>query len=83
MTDEYGNAQPSTTYELHCVDASGVILKKDAILYAFTWIRIIAVIGFGPVALLAFLLAAPVGRALSKLFDRRQKSKIPEVIEPT
>jgi hypothetical protein len=26
-TDEYGNTQPSTAYELHCVDANGVIVK--------------------------------------------------------
>lgn len=34
-TDEYGNTQPSTAYELHCVDANGVIIKKDPVLYAF------------------------------------------------
>ena len=28
-TDEYGNSQPSTAYELHCVDRNGTVVKKD------------------------------------------------------
>jgi hypothetical protein len=82
-TDEYGNTQPSTAYELHCVDAKGMILKKDPVLYAFAWIGIITVIGLGIAALLAFMLAAPAGLFLSKVFKQRQKSNITNVIEPT
>src|SRR5574339_1296586 len=53
-TDEYGNTQPSTAYELHCVDANGVVVKNDPVLYAFMWIGAIAVMGLGIAALLAF-----------------------------
>ena len=69
-TDEYGNTQPSTAYELHCVDENGVILKKDPVLYAFLWMGIIAVIGLGISALFAFALAAPAGVLIAKLLDR-------------
>lgn len=82
-TDENGNTQPSTAYELHCVDANGVILKNDPVLYAFIWIGVIAVIGLGIAALLAFVLAAPAGLFIAKIFHRRQKSNITDVIEPT
>lgn len=82
-TDEHGNTQPSTAYELHCVDANGIVLKKDPVLYAFAWIGIIAVIGLGIAALLAFALAAPAGLFISKLLSSGQKSKRIEVIGPT
>jgi hypothetical protein len=58
-TDEYGNTQPSTAYELHCLDANGVVVKEDPVLYAFLWTGIMVVIGLVIAALLAFALAAP------------------------
>jgi len=82
-TDEYGNTQPSTAYELHCVDKNGGIIKKDPILYAFTWIGIISMIGLGIAAVLSFALAAPAGLFISKLFNDRRKSNITDIIEPT
>lgn len=81
-TDEYGNTQPSTAYELHCVDANGVVVKEDPVLYAFVWIGIIALIGLVIAALLAFALAAPLGVLVAKLLNRRQKSNIEANIEP-
>jgi hypothetical protein len=69
-TDEYGNTQPSTAYELHCVDSNNVIIKKDPVLYAFIWIGIIAVIGLFIGALLAIALAAPAGILVARLFKR-------------
>lgn len=80
-TDEYGNTQPSTAYELHCVDASGVILKEDPILYAFAWIAIIVLIGLVIAALPAFALATPAGLLISRLVSR-QKSNIADTIAP-
>jgi ABC-type glycerol-3-phosphate transport system permease component len=80
-TDEYGNTQPSTAYELHCVDANGVILKKDPILYAFAWIGIIVATGLVITALLAFALAAPASLMISRLVSR-QKTNITETIAP-
>lgn len=81
-TDEYGNTQPSTAYELHCVDANGVVVKEDPVLYAFVWIGIIALIGLVIAALLAFALAAPLGVLVAKLLNRRQKSNVETNIEP-
>ena len=43
--DEFGNRQPSTAYELHCVDSSGNVVKTDPVFYAFLWIGIWALIG--------------------------------------
>ena len=80
--DEYGNTQPSTAYELHCVDANGVILKKDPVLYAFTWTGGIVVIGLVIAALLAFALAAPAGILISRFFHRREQADITATIEP-
>jgi ABC-type glycerol-3-phosphate transport system permease component len=81
-TDEYGNSQPSTAYELHCVDADGVVVKEDPILYAFVWIGIIGLIGLVIAALLAFAFAAPAGALITKLLNRRQKSNVETNIEP-
>jgi hypothetical protein len=81
-TDEFGHSQPSTAYELHCVDTNGVVVKEDPILYAFLWIGIIAAIGLIIAVLFSFALAAPAGVLISKLLNRRQKSNITTTIEP-
>jgi len=81
-TDEYGNSQPTTAYEMHCVDANGAVVKKDPILYGFLWIGMIAVIGLVIAALLAFALAAPAGVFITKLLNRRQKQDISANLEP-
>ena len=81
-TDEYGNFQPTTAYEMHCVDAHGAVVKKDPILYGFLWIGMIAVIGLVIAALLAFALAVPAGALIAKLLNRRQKQDIAANIEP-
>jgi len=81
-TDEYGNSQPSTAYELHCIDATGAIVKEDPVLYAFLWIGIIALIGLGIAALLAFGLAAPAGMLIARLLDRNKKTNIAANTEP-
>lgn len=81
-TDEYGNSQPTTAYELHCVDTHGVVVKKDPVLYAFVWIGIIGLIGLVIAAVFAFALAAPTGAWIAKLLNQRQKSNIETNIEP-
>jgi len=52
-------SQPSMAVELHCIDSSGNILKKDPIVYSFLWIGVFALIGFVISASLAFALAVP------------------------
>jgi hypothetical protein len=80
--DEFGNTQPSTAYELHCVDASGTVVKEDPVLYAFLWMGIIVVIGLVLAAGLAFLLAAPAGVLISRMLDRAQRPPFAQNIEP-
>jgi hypothetical protein len=75
-TDEYGNRQPSTAYELHCIDASGEVVKEDPIAFAFLWIGIVAVIGLTIGAILAFLLAAPAGVLIARLFKRNNPADV-------
>src|SRR4030095_466572 len=69
-TDEYGNSHPSTAYELHCVDASGEVVKTDPIVYAFLWDGVFAVVGFLIIIGLSFLLAAPAGALIGKVFNQ-------------
>lgn len=81
-TDEYGNTQPSTAYELHCMDATGEVVKEDPVLFAFLWMGIITVIGLVIAALFAFVLAAPAGILIARALDRRQRKDITASIEP-
>ena len=81
-TDEYGNTQPSTADELHCIDVTGAVVKEDPVLYAFLWIGVIAVIGLVIAALLAFALAAPAGLLIARLLNRNKKTNIAANIEP-
>lgn len=81
-TDEFGNSQPSTAYELHCIDATGAVVKEDPVLYAFIWMGIIAVIGLVIAAVLAFALAAPAGVLIARLLNRNKKTNIAANIEP-
>jgi hypothetical protein len=71
-TDENGNRQPSTAYVLQCVDANGVIIKEDPVVYAFEWVGILVLIGLILAALLSFAFAAPAGVLIGKLFGRNR-----------
>lgn len=81
-TDEYGNTQPSTAYELHCVDSAGTVVKEDPVQFAFLWTGIMAAAGFLLAGLLAFALAAPVGVLIAGVLKRNQKPSISANIEP-
>ena len=74
-TDENGHRQPSTAYVLQCVDASGEVLKEDPVGYAFLWMGIIAVMGLVLSGVLAFVLAAPAGVLIAKLFSKLKKAQ--------
>jgi len=69
-TDEFGNRQPATAYELHCVDASGEVVKTDPVLYAFIWIGIWALIGLIISVILTFVFAVPGGMLVTKLLNK-------------
>ena len=81
-TDEYGNSQPSTAYELHCVDSNGEVVKKDPVVYAFMWMGGLAVIGLVIAALLAFGFAAPASALIAGVLERNKKANIAANIEP-
>jgi len=81
-TDEFGNSQPSTAYELHCVDSNGEVVKEDLILYAFLWTGAMVAVGLGIAALLAMVLAAPAGILIARVLERNKKRHLEATIEP-
>jgi hypothetical protein len=81
-TDEFGNSQSSTAYEMHCVDSNGEVVKKDPVLYVFVWIGSNMVIGLVIAALLAFAPPAPAGVIIARLLSSRQKTSLAANIEP-
>jgi ABC-type glycerol-3-phosphate transport system permease component len=74
-TDENGFTQPSTAYELHCVDAQGAVVKNDPIVYAFGWIGLSALAGVIVSALLSFVFAVPGGMLVTKLLEKFRSPK--------
>ena len=71
--DEFGNRQPSTAYELHCVDSSGNVVKTDPVFYAFLWIGIWALIGAVVSGVLTFVFAVPGGMLVTKLLNKLKR----------
>ena len=69
-TDEFGNRHPATAYELHCVDASGTVVKTDPVLYAFIWIGIFGLIGLIISGVLTFVFAVPGGMLVTRLLEK-------------
>jgi len=78
--DDNGFEQPATGYEIQCFDANGEVVKTDPVAYAFIWIGIFAAIGLVVAGILAFVLAAPAGVLIARLF--KQNNKQPINIEP-
>jgi ABC-type glycerol-3-phosphate transport system permease component len=74
-TDEFGNRQPATAYELHCVDSSGEVVKTDPVLYAFIWIGIFALIGLIISVILTFVFAVPGGMLVTKILNKLKVSR--------
>jgi ABC-type glycerol-3-phosphate transport system permease component len=81
-TDEFGNSLPATGYELHCIDEAGTVVKSDPVGYAFLWVGLFALVGLIISIILAFLLAAPLGVMIGKLFKRTQRPNLADNIEP-
>ena len=67
-TDDNGFETPATGYEIQCLDAEGNVAHTDPVSFAFIWIGIFGAFGLLIAALLAFLLAAPAGVLISRLF---------------
>ncbi len=73
IQDEFGNPQPATATELHCVDNAGNVVKSDPVGFAFLWVAILVVTGLAASALLAFAFAAPAGVLLGNLIGKLRK----------
>ncbi len=71
-TDDNGFPVPGTAYELHCMDVNGNVVKNDVIAFGFLWEGIVVAVALVLTALLAFLLAAPAGVVIARLFRPRQ-----------
>ncbi len=67
-TDDNGFETPATGYEIQCMDASGNVAHTDSVSFAFIWIGILGGIGLLVAAVLAFVLAAPAGVLIGRLF---------------
>lgn len=66
-TNDFGNTEPASGVELHCVDKSGTVVKSDPVGYAFLWDGIFALVGLIVSILLAFALAAPIGILIGRI----------------
>jgi ABC-type glycerol-3-phosphate transport system permease component len=76
--DEFGNQQPSTAYELHCVDSNGTVVKEDPVVYAFIWIGIWGVIGLILSGVLTFVFAVPGGMLVTKVLNKLRTPRTDE-----
>jgi hypothetical protein len=70
MTDSNGVDQPATAYELHCVDSGGNVVKNDPVVFAFIWEGLFAAAAVVLAIVLAFVLAAPAGVLIGRMFNR-------------
>ena len=74
-TDEFGNARPSTAYELHCEDSNGEVVQTDPVGYAFIWVAIVALLGAALTGILAFVFAVPGGLLGTRLLEKIRKPR--------
>lgn len=65
-TDEYGNSEPATGYEMRCLDANGNVVQEGSPNYAFYWIGLLMLVSLLVSAGLAFLVAAPLGVLIAR-----------------
>jgi len=74
--DEFGNPESGTAYELHCVDASGTIVKNDPVVYSFLWIGVWAVLGLITAVVLTFVFAVPGGMLVTKILNKLKSPRV-------
>jgi hypothetical protein len=74
--DEYGNEHPATGYAMQCVDAAGVVVREPSPDYAFYWLGLLAVGSLVLAAVLAVLLAAPLGALTTYLVNRLRQPRL-------
>jgi hypothetical protein len=70
ITDESGFESPATGYELHCLSATGELVRNVGPAYAFAWVGLLAAAGLVLAAALAVVLAVPAGALIARLTRR-------------
>jgi hypothetical protein len=73
-TDSNGFETPSTAYEMRCVDSNGNVVKELGPNYAFIWTGLLGGAGLVLAAILAFLLAAPVGALIARVTNKNKSN---------
>ncbi len=73
--DDFGNAQPATGFEMQCVNAQGEITRESSPDYGFIWLGVLGLAALILSVVLAFLLAAPAGVLIARLFSGRKGAK--------
>ncbi len=68
LPDENGFPEPAQAYELHCNDANGNTVKDNVIGWSLIWDGMGLAVATILTAILAFILAAPVGMLVGRLF---------------
>ncbi|MBK8904928.1 MAG: hypothetical protein IPM53_27360 [Anaerolineaceae bacterium] len=69
-TDEFGNLEPATGYELQCVNAAGDVVQEGSPDFAFYWVGLLMLVSLVVAAGLAFLVAAPLGAFIARRSSR-------------
>jgi hypothetical protein len=57
---------------MRCVDENGNLVKDLGPTYAFLWTGLLGGVGIVLAAILAFLLAAPAGALIARVFQKKQ-----------
>ncbi len=74
--DEFGYPESGTAYELHCVDANGIVVKNEPVVYSFLWIGIWAVLGLVVSGVLTFIFAVPGGMLVTKILNKLKSPRV-------
>lgn len=70
-TDDFGNESPATGYVMQCVDSAGSVVRDGSSDYAFYIVGVLVLGSLILSALVAFLVAAPLGALIAR---RRNQS---------
>lgn len=69
-TDEFGNLEPATAYEMRCLDAEGNVVREGSPDFAFYWVGLLMLVSLVLAGGLAFLVAAPLGAFIARRSGR-------------
>ncbi|MFZ1396128.1 MAG: hypothetical protein WAS33_04485, partial [Candidatus Promineifilaceae bacterium] len=76
-TDEFGNLEPATGYEMRCLDANGNVVQEGSPNFAFYWVGLLMLGSLLLSGGLAFLVAAPLGAFIARRNGRSASTANP------